>query len=257
MRFDVVTLFPELFEPFLKTGITRRAYEAGQVDVHLTNPRDYSSGNYRRVDDRPFGGGPGMVMTPEPILRAYSKLKLGGSTSKSKIKVIQLSPSGAMFTNAIAKKMAKTYTDIVFVCGRYEGVDDRVRKILKADEYSIGDYVLTGGELPALVMADAITRQIPGVLGDQESLEEARVASPRVYTRPEVLIWPASTRAKRGEPKAKKGAKSVLRTDRPTSKAGLGEKQKKHKVPEVLVGGHHKKIEEWRASQQKDGTIDK
>jgi tRNA (guanine37-N1)-methyltransferase len=128
-----------------------------------------------------------------------------------------LSPNGKMFTNVIAKKMAKTYTDIVFVCGRYEGVDDRVRKILKADEYSIGDYVLTGGELPALVMTDAIVRQIPGVLGDQESLEEARVASPRVYTRPEVLIY----------------------------------KAKKYKVPAVLTEGNHKKIEAWRASQKK------
>jgi tRNA (guanine37-N1)-methyltransferase len=122
-----------------------------------------------------------------------------------------------MFTNVIAKKMAKSYTDLVFICGRYEGVDDRVRKILKADEYSIGDYVLTGGELPAMVMTDAIVRQIKGVLGDQESLEEARVASPRVYTRPEVLVF----------------------------------KDKKHKVPKVLTEGNHKKIEEWRLGQKK------
>ena len=154
-----------------------------------------------------------MVMTPEPILNAFKKIKPKGK----KIKVIQLSPSGTLFTNTIAKKFAKQYSDIVFVCGRYEGVDDRVRKILKADEYSIGDYVLTGGELPALVMTDAIVRQIKGVLGDEASLEEARVASPRVYTRPDVLIY----------------------------------KGKKYKVPPVLLGGDHKKIDEWRKSQQK------
>jgi tRNA (guanine37-N1)-methyltransferase len=221
MKFHFLTIFPGMIDGYISEAMLKRAKEKKLADYVAVNIRDYSKERHQKTDDRPYGGGPGMVMTPEPILRAYSKLKL---KKEGKVKVIQLSPSGTMFTNAIAKKMAKTYTDIVFVCGRYEGVDDRVRKILKADEYSIGDYVLTGGELPALVMADAITRQIPGVLGDQESLEEARVASPRVYTRPDVLLWP---RAKKGE------------------------KQKKHKVPPVLVGGHHKKIEEWRASQQK------
>ena len=221
MKFHFLTIFPGMINGYISEAMLKRAKEKKLADYVAVNIRDYSKERHQKTDDRPYGGGPGMVMTPEPILRAYSKLKM---KKGSKVKVIQLSPSGTMFTNAIAKKMAKTYTDVVFVCGRYEGVDDRVRKILKADEYSIGDYVLTGGELPALVMADAITRQIPGVLGDQESLEEARIASPRVYTRPDVLLWP----------KAKKG-----------------EKQKKHKVPEVLVGGHHKKIEEWRASQQK------
>lgn len=221
MKFHFLTIFPGMINGYISEAMLKRAKEKKLADYVAVNIRDYSKERHQKTDDRPYGGGPGMVMTPEPILRAYSKLKMkkGG-----KVKVIQLSPSGTMFTNTIAKKMAKSYTDIVFVCGRYEGVDDRVRKLLKADEYSIGDYVLTGGELPALVMADAITRQIPGVLGDQESLEEARVASPRVYTRPDVLLWP----------KAKKG-----------------EKQKKHKVPEVLVGGHHKKIEEWRKNQQK------
>lgn len=225
MKFHFLTIFPGMIDGYISEAMLKRAKEKKLADYVAVNIRDYSKERHQKTDDRPYGGGPGMVMTPEPILRAYSKLKFSPEVRPrgNKIKVIQLSPSGTMFTNVIAKKMAKTYTDIVFICGRYEGVDDRVRKILKADEYSIGDYVLTGGELPALVMADAITRQIPGVLGDQESLEEARVASPRVYTRPDVLLWP----------KAKKG-----------------EKQKKHKVPEVLVGGHHKKIEEWRAKQQ-------
>lgn len=220
MKFHFLTIFPEMINAYTGEAMLKRAKEKKLTDFTAVNIREYSKDKHGKVDDRPYGGGPGMVMTPEPILRAFSKLK---TKKDAKIKVIQLSPSGKMFTNVIAKKMAKSYTDIVFICGRYEGVDDRVRKILKAEEYSIGDFVLTGGELPALVMTDAIVRQIPGVLGDEASLEEARVASPRVYTRPDVLLWP----------KAKKG-----------------EKQKKHKVPEVLVGGHHKKIEEWRLKQK-------
>jgi tRNA (guanine37-N1)-methyltransferase len=166
-----------------------------------------------------------MVMTPEPILRAYSKLKLRSSTPKS-VKVVILSPSGKVFDNKMAAKMAKQYSDIIFICGRYEGVDDRVRKILKADEISVGDFVLTGGELPALIITDAICRQIPGVLGDYASVEENRNASPRVFTRPEVLTWPASS-AKATAP------------------------QRKYKIPPVLISGDHKKIDEWRKSQQK------
>lgn len=194
-----------------------RAKDKKLASFAVQNPREYVSSNrWGKVDERPYGGGPGMVMTAEPILKAHKKLKMKGK----KVKIIQLSPSGKMFTNDVAKKIAKSYTDVVFICGRYEGVDDRARKILKADEYSIGEYVLTGGELPALVMTDAIVRQIPGVLGDKESLEDARVASPRVYTRPEMFIWPY-----------KKG--------------------KKYKVPPVLLSGDHKKIEAWRASQKK------
>ena len=201
-----------MIKSYLGEAMLKRAKDKKLADYAVVNIRDYSEDRHNKTDLRPYGGGPGMVMTPEPILRAFSKLKL-----KKKVKVVQLSPSGKMFTNTVAKKFVKSYSDIVFICGRYEGVDDRVRKILKADEYSIGDYVLTGGELPALVMTDAIVRQIPGVLGDKESLEEARTASPRVYTRPEVLIY----------------------------------KGKKYKVPKVLVGGHHKNIEEWRAKQKK------
>lgn len=211
MKFHFLTIFPEMIESYLGEAMLKRAKDKKLADFAVLNVRSFSKDKHSKTDLRPYGGGPGMVMTPEPILRAFSKLK-----TKKKIKVIMLSPSGKMFTNVIAKKMAKTYSDVVFICGRYEGVDDRVRKILKAEEYSIGDYVLTGGELPALVMTDAIVRQIKGVLGDQESLEEARVASPRVYTRPEVLIY----------------------------------KGKKYKVPEVLTKGDHKKIEEWRKSQK-------
>lgn len=206
-----------MIKAYTGEAMLKRAKDKKLADFVAVNIRDYSKDKHGKTDDRPYGGGPGMVMTAEPILRAVKSLKLKVINGKTKAKFIMLSPSGKMFTNTVAKKFAKSYTDIVFVCGRYEGVDDRVRKILKADEYSIGDYVLTGGELPALVMTDTIVRQIKGVLGDEASLEEARVASPRVYTRPEILVW----------------------------------QKKNYKVPKVLKEGNHKKIEEWRASQKK------
>ena len=215
MKFHFLTIFPEMLEGYLGESILRRAKEKKLIAFDVKNIRDFTLDKHKKTDDRPYGGGPGMVMTAEPILRAHTKLKMKGK----KPKVIQLTPSGKLFTNDVAKKLAKGYSDIVFVCGRYEGVDDRVRKILKADEYSIGGFTLTGGELPALVMTDAIVRQIPGVLGKFESVEENRIASPRVYTRPEVLVWP--------------------------KKAG-----KKYKVPPVLLGGDHKKIDEWRNGQK-------
>ncbi len=212
MKFHFLTIFPEMIEGYLQESILKRAGEKKLVKFDVKNIREYSKDKHRKTDERPYGGGPGMVMTAQPILGAFAKLKIG-----KKPKVIMLSPSGKMFTNTIAKKMAKQYSDIVFICGRYEGVDDRVRKILKADEYSIGEYTLTGGELPALIMTDAIARQIPGVLGKGESVEESRIASPRVYTRPEILVH----------------------------------KGKKHLVPKVLTTGDHKKIDAWRAAQKK------
>lgn len=212
MKFHFLTIFPEMISSYVNESILKRALEKKLVKFDIKNIREYSKDKHRKTDERPYGGGPGMVMTAQPILGAFAKLKLG-----KKPKVIMLSPSGNMFTNLIAKKMAKQYSDIVFICGRYEGVDDRVRKVLKADEYSVGDYTVTGGELPALIITDAIARQIPGVLGKGESVEETRIASPRVYTRPEVLVY----------------------------------KGKKHKVPTVLTTGDHKKIDDWRQKQQK------
>lgn len=204
-----------MIESYLNESILKRAVKNKLISFEIKDIREFSKDKHKKTDDRPYGGGPGMVMTAEPILNAAQKLKLGGRTTKSKF--IMLSPSGKMFTNEIAKKFAKSYSNIIFVCGRYEGVDDRVRQILKADEYSIGNYTLTGGELPALVITDAIARQIKGVLGKGESVEESRIASPRVYTRPEVLVY----------------------------------KAKKYKVPKVLTTGDHKKIEEWRNKQKK------
>lgn len=214
MKFHFLTIFPEIIQSYLGESILKRAKEKKLVNFDVRNIRDYTKDKHHKVDDRPYGGGPGMVMTAEPLLRTAESLKIKEGRKK---KYIMLSPSGKLFTNEIAKKFAKTYSDIVFICGRYEGVDDRVRKILKADEYSIGNFVLTGGELPALVMTDAIVRQIKGVLGKDGSLEESRNASPRVYTRPEILKW----------------------------------KNKNHKVPKVLLKGNHKDIEEWRKTQKK------
>jgi tRNA (guanine37-N1)-methyltransferase len=210
MKFHFLTIFPEMIEGYLSESMLKRAKEKKLVSFDVRNIRDYTTDKHGKTDDRPYGGGPGMVMIAQPILNAAKKLKIG-----KKPKYIMLSPSGTLFTNTVAAQFAKKYSDIIFICGRYEGVDDRARKILKADEYSIGNYTLTGGELPALVMTDAIVRQIPGVLGKYESLEENRVASPRTYTRPEVLVW----------------------------------NKKKHVVPKVLKTGDHKKIEEWRKQQ--------
>ena len=156
-----------------------------------------------------------MVLRAEPILRAFSKAQSSKLVAQS-VEVILLSPSGKQFTNAEAEKLSKK-KNIIFISGRYEGIDARVKKILKAKEYSVGPYVLTGGELPALTMIDAISRRIPGVLGKLESLEENRISTSEIYTRPEVLVW----------------------------------QKKKYKVPKVLLEGNHKKIEEWKRGRTK------
>jgi len=203
------------------------------VSVSFYNPRDYikvpknkNQNNYKPVDDRPYGGGPGMVMRAEPVLKAVekalSKITAKIKNKNKKIKIINFSPSGKKFTTEYAKSSVKKYTDIILICGRYEGIDARVGKILKAEEISVGDYVLTGGELPAMILIDCMSRQIPGVLGKFESLEEERVSSSEFYTRPEILKYPFN--------------KSQGR-------------QKNYKVPKVLLSGNHKKIEEWKKAK--------
>lgn len=227
MRFHVITLFPEAFDSYLKESILGRAIKEKKISVSFTNPRMYVSGKkYKKVwpdgnvtrivDDRPFGGGPGMVMRAEPVLKATEAvLKKISKRKNTKVKIIHFSPSGKMFDTPYAKNVSKKYTDIVFLCGRYEGIDARVAKILKAEHVSIGNYVLTGGELPAMVLMDSISRQIKGVLGKFESLEEERVSSSEFFTRPEVLEW----------------------------------KGKKYKVPSVLLSGDHKEIEKWKKGE--------
>lgn len=213
MTFHIISIFPNSFKSYLSESIILRAIKKGLIGVNILNPRDFSEDKHRKVDDTPYGGGPGMVMKAGPILRAVSKIK------KTKSSVFILSPRGEKFTNELARKIAKKGGDIVLVCGRYEGIDHRVKKILKAKEISIGPYVLTGGELPAMVFIDAVTRQIRGALGKEMSLEEKRIASGEVYTRPETLKW----------------------------------KGKHYQVPKVLISGHHAKIEEWREKRDKRG----
>lgn len=222
MRFHIITLFPETMQAYLNDSILGRAQEKKLISVKYYNPRDFTKDKWARVDKRPYGGGPGMVLEPEPFLKAVEKAR--GRTEaqreerKKRTKIFFLAPEGKQFTNAYARTLAKKYDDIIFLSGRYEGIDARVPKILKAEALTVGPYVLTGGELPAMIVIDAVSRQIEGVLGKFESVEEERVASPDVYTRPEILEW----------------------------------KKKKHRVPKVLLGGDHKKIEEWKTSRQKD-----
>lgn len=206
-RFTVISLFPEIVAAYAGESILKRAAEKKLLAVDAVQLRDFAVDKHRHADDKPFGGGPGMVLMVEPIDRALKSV-LG--TKKKKARVILTSARGTIFTQADARRLAK-YDHIVFLCGRYEGVDERVAEHLADEELSIGPYVLTGGELPALVMTDAIARQIPGVLGKGESLEETHGSFPQ-YTRPE--------------------------------------KYKKWKVPPVLLSGDHKKIAEWRKKNQ-------
>lgn len=212
-RFHIISLFPDTMKPYLSDSILGRATEKKIIRVNYWNPRDFTVDKWKRVDRRPYGGGPGMVLWAEPILKAIAKAR-GRRTAKTKI--FFLAPEGKQFTNAYARQLAERYDEIILIAGRYEGIDARVRTITKAEPLTVGPYVLTGGELPAMIVIDAVARQIPGVLGSEESREEERTASPDVYTRPEVLVW----------------------------------KKKKYKVPKVLLSGDHKKIEEWKRERR-------
>ncbi len=216
MTFHVVTLFPESFDSYINSSIIGRAIQDKKIKVKFYNPRDFTKDKWKRVDQRPYGGGPGMVLEAESILKAVSK-----ALGKKKGTVYFFDTSGKQFTNVEARKVATNVKDLVFICGRYEGVDARVQKILKAKKISVGPYTLTGGELPAMLVIDAVSRQIKGVLGTFESVEEERVASPEVYTRPEVLLW----------------------------------KGKKYRVPKVLLSGNHAKMEEWKSKRGKKSEI--
>lgn len=219
MRFHVVTIFPNMFESYFAESIISRAIENKLIEINTYALRDYTTDKHRRVDGKPYGGGPGMVMWADPIINCMTTIEKKLTRKKNLKKlVILFNPGGEMFTNAIAKKIVtgkSAYTDIIFICGRYEGIDARVKKILRAKEWSIGPYVLTGGELPAMVCIDAITRQIKGVLNDIDSLEENRVASHEIYARPEIYEY----------------------------------KSKKYRVPKVLLSGNHKLIDEWRGKR--------
>lgn len=239
MRFHIITIFPEAFSAYFNTSILKKAKEKKLIKINILNLRDFGLGKHKMVDDKPYGGGVGMVLKSEPILKAVYRvksriLKLSGRNSgddikkSEKIKIIILSASGRQFTNKIARNLVKNHKDIIFICGRYEGIDERVKTVLKSklfaktdvsfDELSIGPYILTGGELASMVIIDAVSRQKKGVLGKEKSIEEERgYKGFPLYTRPEIFEY-------RGT---------------------------KRRVPKILLSGNEKKIEEWRKKRAK------
>jgi len=229
--FYIITIFPKIFDSYFNEGILRIAREKKLINVKIYNLRDYTDDARRAVDGRPFGGGPGMVLKVKPIFKAVEKIKKKGRLNKKNSKVILLAAKGKKFDQKKVRSLKK-FKNIILICGRYEGIDERVKKNIADEEISIGDYVLSGGELGAMVVTETISRLIPGVLGNKESIEENRIKKIKtadgirlvsnnlqvslgypVYTRPEVF-----------EPK----------------------KGKKWRAPKVLLSGNHKKIEEWK-----------
>jgi tRNA (guanine37-N1)-methyltransferase len=231
MIFDVVTIFPDFFSGILANGLLKRAGVAGLVEFRLHDLRDSTDDRHRTVDDRPFGGGPGMIFKPEPLFRAIEELKADGSD----FPVILLSPQGRLLTQAVAQDLAGQ-PRVALICGRYEGVDERVVEHLATDEISIGDYVLSGGELAAAVVMEAVTRLIPGALGNQES--SAQDSFNALESRP-------------GEERARTAGIAGLldfpQYTRPAEFRGW-------KVPEVLVSGNHEEILQWRRRRSLEET---
>lgn len=228
MKFHVVTLFPEVVDAYAQASILGRAQKDKKLSVKAYQLRDFVTNKWGKADERPYGGGPGMILQAEPFIRAVEKIGKKIKQSK-KVKVLITAAGGKPLTNEYAKKLSKN-KEVIILCGRYEGIDSRVKKVLKADpaigeveEISVGPYILTGGELPALSIIDATARQIKGVLGKFESLEESRVASHEIYTRPEVLIY----------------------------------KGKKYVVPKVLLSGHQANIDAWKGKKRSNPTASK
>ncbi len=215
VRFHLITLFEEACDAYLNASILGRARKNKKIAVSYESPRPHVDNKWGKVDERPYGGGPGMVMTALPVVRAVKK-SLG--RKKGKTAIVWFSPSAKPFTNKEADALTK-YDDVVLVCGRYEGIDERAAKILKTmgtvKRYSVGEATLTGAEVPAMAIVDAVTRRLPGVLGKDDSVEERRVASADVYTRPDTIVWD----------------------------------KKKYVVPKVLKTGHHANIDTWRGKK--------
>lgn len=216
MRFDVITLFPEMFDAITQYGVTRRAAEQGKFVLHSWNPREFTSDKHRSVDDRPYGGGPGMLMLAEPLAQAIATAKQSqAQTGVVKSCVIHLSPQGRQLTHEVVKELLERNDGLILLASRYEGVDERLIRQQVDKELSIGDYVLSGGELAAMVLIDSLVRHLPGVLGDAESAQQDSFVAGLLdcphYTRPEIF-------------------------------EGEG-------IPEVLLSGHHAEIEKWRLKQ--------
>ena len=219
MKVDIVTIFPHMIEAGLTEGVLGRARDRGLVDIEVHNLRDFTTDRHHVVDDVPFGGGPGMVMKPEPFFAALAAIR---ETRGAPGAVILLSPAGKPFTQAMARRLV-AIEHFVLLCGRYEGIDERVREALATEEVSIGDYVLSGGEVPALAVVDAVARLVPGVVGDEQSVEGDS------FSRG-LLDYPHYTR--------------------PAEFAG-------RRVPEVLLSGHHAEIRRWRREAALDRTIER
>ena len=209
MRFDVITIFPAMFGPVFEQGVVGRAVQRGVVELATHDLRSFTHDRHRQVDDMPFGGGPGMVMKPEPVIEAVESVRAANPGP-----VILMEPWGEMLNQALAGELAREQ-GLIIVCGRYEGIDDRVRSALDAREISVGDYVLSGGEIPAMVVVDAVARLIPGVVGDPGSLAQDSFAD-------EMTGWPQFTR--------------------PAEFRGMS-------VPDVLLSGDHARIKQWRRQQ--------
>lgn len=225
MRFDIITIFPGIFDSYFNESILKRARERKLISIHVHNLRDFATDKHRKVDDRPFGGGPGMVMKVEPIVKAIVAVAKKTKKFEKETKIVFFAPGGKQIDDAYTNKTAKKCKRIIMVCAHYEGMDERVKKVVKdlgfkTEELSVGPYVLTGGEIPAMILVDTLIRKIPGVLGKEESLEESRygIGVP-AYTRPSEFVC----------------------------------KGKKYKVPAVLISGDHKKIDTWRESMGKKG----
>jgi tRNA (guanine37-N1)-methyltransferase len=212
MRFDVITIFPDMFAPVFNQGVVGRAIERGLIELHAHDLRDYTHDRHRQVDDMPFGGGPGMVIKPEPVFEAVESIRPQNAGP-----VVLMEPWGEPLDQRLAEELAAE-PGIIIVCGRYEGIDDRVRTALASREVSIGDYVLSGGEIPAMVLIDVVGRLVPGVVGDPDSLAQDTFSS-------QPAGWPQFTR--------------------PAEYRGLS-------VPDVLLSGDHARIRQWRHQQARD-----
>lgn len=210
MKFDIITIFPKILDSYFNESLLKKAADKGLLTISAHNLRDFTKDKHHKVDDRPYGGGPGMVLKADVVADAVKAVK-----KKKKSRVILFSLRGKKFNQTEAHRLSK-YDQLIFICGRYEGVDERVAKAVADEEISMGDFVLAGGELPAAIVIEAVSRLVPGVLGKLESLEENKGSYP-VYTKPEMLKMKVK-----------------------------GGKMKALKVPEVLMSGNHKKIDEWR-----------
>lgn len=208
MHFHIITLFPKAFDSYINGSILGRAVKNKKIKISFYNPRDFTKSKNKRIDRKPYSGGPGMVIEAPSVIKAVEK----AVGKKKNVKILFFSTDGKQFTNQEALKLSKKYKHIILIAGHYEGIDARVQKIFKAEKISIGPYILTGGELPAMIIIDAISRQIQGVLGNIKSVEEKRISNSEVYTRPESFSY----------------------------------KRKKYNVPKILLSGHHKKIEDWK-----------